>query len=260
MSNQSPVKKKPELIIIENDECKIKSTDNSLQNNFKTFRFYVSEMIKIQKEQKKANKYNSERRSELRDKFVEKALSFLGVPYGKKYLIDHPDYNSDLFLDCCGLVRHVVNSLEDDFGFRLGKWNQGYQYDLLPDDISFNQLKPGDLIFYSGIYYPDRNLKAQPHSITHVEIYLGEGEKTIGSRDSKGVVEIYDTFQFSSENYFNIQYHFKSIDIWLRGIHKNFCGEHNWCINPSAFCDYKNPYSIFYDGDQEKQEEEEFFE
>ena len=50
MSNQHPVKKKPELIVIENDECKMKSTDNSLQGNFQSFRSYISEVIKIKKE------------------------------------------------------------------------------------------------------------------------------------------------------------------------------------------------------------------
>lgn len=255
MSNQPPVKKKPELIVIENDECKMKSTDNSLQGNFQSFRSYISEVIKIKKERKKVDRKDPEKMKALRQKFIEKAKSFLGVPYGKKYLIDHPDYNSDLFLDCCGLVRHVVNSLEDDFGFHLGKWNQGYQYDVLPKEITFDQLQPGDLIFYSGIFYPDRNLKRQPHSMTHVEIFLGEGEKTIGSRDSRGVVEIFDTFQFSSENYFNIQYHFKSIDTWLQGIHKSFCKYHKWYVNQSTYCDYKNPYSVFYEGDQEEEGE-----
>lgn len=168
------------------------------------------------------------RHSHLRQKFINSALSFLGVPYGKKYLEYHPEYNSSLFLDCCGLVRHSFNQLKHEFGFSLGKWNQCYQYDILPEKISFKEMKPGDLIFYTGIYYPDKNKKQQIHNLVHVEIYLGEGEKTIGSRDSSGVVSIYDTFQFESSNYYNIQYHFKSIDTWLKGIHKSFCKVHRW--------------------------------
>lgn len=168
------------------------------------------------------------RHSHLRQKFINSALSFLGVPYGKKYLQYHPEYNSSLFLDCCGLVRHSFNKLKHEFGFSLGKWNQCYQYDILPKKISYEEMKPGDLIFYTGIYYPDKNKKQQIHNLVHVEIYLGEGEKTIGSRDSSGVVSIYDTFQFESSNYYNIEYHFKSIDTWLKGIHKSFCKTHQW--------------------------------
>ena len=43
---------------------------------------------------------------------------------------------------------------------------------------------------------------------------------------------------------------------WLQGIHKSFCKYHKWYVNQSTYCDYKNPYSVFYEGDQEEEEEE----
>lgn len=172
------------------------------------------------------------RMDRLRWKFIQAAKACLGIPYGKKYLTKHPEYNG-IFLDCCGLVRRVVNSLSKEFGFKLGRWNQCYQYDMLPKEIPLSKMKPGDLIFYSGLYYPDHAKKQQTHNMVHVEIYLG-GEKTIGSRETCGVVSIYDSFQFVSENYYNIEYHFKSIDTWLKGILKSFCKYHRWDENNSA--------------------------
>ena len=256
MSSEKPQKKKPELIIISNDNCNFNSSDNSLQGNFKSFRSFISAQIKKNKNliQPQSFRDNPLRMSDLRSKFLETAKTCLGIPYGKKYLIAHPDYSSDLFLDCCGLVRHVVNLLKEEFGFSLGRWNQGYQFDVLPDEIPFEELKPGDLIFYTGHYYPDRGMREQPHNMMHVEIYLGEGEKTIGSRDSRGVVEIYDTFQFSSENYYNIEYHFKSIDTWLKGIHKSFCNEHKWHEEAMAIGEGNNKYSIFYQNAEEEED------
>jgi len=61
-------------------------------------------------------------------------------------------------LDCCGLVRQVVYDLREDFGFTLARWNQGYQYDTLPIDLKFEELRPGDLIFYSGTYYEPKKV------------------------------------------------------------------------------------------------------
>eukprot|EP00360_Condylostoma_magnum_P000164 CAMPEP_0168313310 /NCGR_PEP_ID=MMETSP0210-20121227/1143_1 /TAXON_ID=40633 /ORGANISM="Condylostoma magnum, Strain COL2" /LENGTH=48 /DNA_ID= /DNA_START= /DNA_END= /DNA_ORIENTATION= len=44
---------------------------------------------------------------------------------------------------------------------------------MLPEEIPFEEMKPGDLIFYSATYYnPDRKIHA--HNMTHVEIFLGE--------------------------------------------------------------------------------------
>lgn len=248
-------KKKPELIVISNDNCNFSSGDGSLQGNFKSFRKYMNNLVKKNKVQLKAFRENPQRMAELREKFIETAKTLLGIPYGKKYLIAHPDYDKDDYLDCCGLVRRAVSLLEDEFGFHLGRWNQAYQYDTLPEEIPYEKMQPGDLVFYTGIYYPDRCMKQQPHNMVHVEIFLGEGEKTIGSRDSTGVVEIYDTFQFASENYYNIEYHFKSIDTWLKGIHKSFCTEHKWHEEILCYDNENNKKSIFYENAEESENE-----
>jgi hypothetical protein len=257
---QKPQKKKAELIIISNDDCSFNNpntNNNSLQANFKNFRSYISSLKKQNKVlyQPQSFRENPIRMSELREKFLSTAKTLLGIPYGKKYLIAHPDYDGGVFLDCCALVRRTVSILKEEFGFSLSRWNQAYQFDVLPDEIPYEEMKPGDLVFYSGIYYPDLNLKEQPHNMTHVEIFLGEGEKTIGSRDSTGVVSIYDTFQFASENYYNIEYHFKSIDTWLKGIHRSFCNEHKWHEEVNKGNE-KNKYSIFYENAEEEAEEE----
>lgn len=66
-------------------------------------------------------------------------------------------HNAPLFLDCCGLIRQVIYDLREEFGFTLARWNQAYQYDTLGPDIAFEEMQPGDLIFYSAIY----NVKKQ---------------------------------------------------------------------------------------------------
>ncbi len=46
-------------------------------------------------------------------------------PYARRYHgPDSPYFDAPLFLDCCGLVRRVMDDLQEDFGFRLGRWNQ----------------------------------------------------------------------------------------------------------------------------------------
>ena len=44
-------------------------------------------------------------------------------------------------------------------------------------------MKPGDLVFYTGIYYNEK-LKPHRHNMVHVEIFTGgeTGEQTIGAR------------------------------------------------------------------------------
>ena len=106
----------------------------------------------------------------------------IGTPYGKKYLIAHPEYKDNFFLDCCGLIRQVVYLMSDELGFTLGHWNQCYQYDMLPEEIPFEKTQKGDLVFYSASYFPGKKRKKFIHDMVHVEILTGEGEKTIGSR------------------------------------------------------------------------------
>ena len=87
---------------------------------------------------------------------------------------------------------------------------------MLPDEgLEEQNAKPGDLIFYSATYN-DKRLKPFPHSMVHVEIYMGEG-KSIGSRWQKGVIQIFDSYKFESTLYHSIKYHFRSLDAWLEG-------------------------------------------
>jgi cell wall-associated NlpC family hydrolase len=114
----------------------------------------------------------------------------LGVPYHKRYHNeDSPHFNAPLYLDCCGLVRKALRDMAPELGFTVGPWNQSYQYDTLPDPIAFEDMKPGDLIFYAGTYYNARS-RPQKHDIVHVEMYMGSGERSIGARWWTGVVQV----------------------------------------------------------------------
>ena len=65
-----------------------------------------------------------------------------------------PEYESKLFLDCCGLVRRIMYDLAKDFGFMIGPWNQSYMFDTLPKTVTrLSDVKPGDLVFISATYY-----------------------------------------------------------------------------------------------------------
>lgn len=72
--------------------------------------------------------------------------------------VSDDEYYSPFFLDCCGLVRRVMRDLRADFGFRLGSWNQGYMYDLLPIEYDDSKsMQPGDLVFVEGVYYDEKS-------------------------------------------------------------------------------------------------------
>jgi hypothetical protein len=152
--------KTKDLLIFKN-ENNIFTDNSTLQASFKNFLKNRKDLRNSTNKEIKFTTFrdNKERMAELREKFIQKAISYLGVPYGKKYLTeDHPNYNSELFLDCCGLIRQCINDLKDEFGFMLGRWNQGYQFDTLPEILEFNQMKRGDLIFYTGTFYPEKKV------------------------------------------------------------------------------------------------------
>ena len=73
--------------------------------------------------------------------------------------------------------------------------------------------------------------RQQKHNMVHVEIWLGDGNKTVGARWQKGVVEIHDSYEYVSKSYHSMKYHFHSIDTWLNGICKSYCNEHSWTLN-----------------------------
>lgn len=100
--------------------------------------------------------------------------------------------------------------MKEELGFNIGPWNQAYQvstilsskitiYPYLPLSISRTfsqfdtlpvalsgptQMRPGDLVFISGTYC-NQHRKQQRHGMVHVEIWLGQGEKTVGARWQK---------------------------------------------------------------------------
>ena len=158
-----------------------------------------------------------------------------------------PHYDAPLYLDCCGLVRRVLLDLKEDFGFTIGRWNQAYMYDTLPIELDGpEEMKPGDLVFVSAVYNNPKCkyfnsstvtivtpamlmiAKQQKHNMVHVEIWLGDGNRTVGARWQKGVVEVHDSYEYVSKSYHSMKYHFHSIDTWLNGICKSFCNEHPW--------------------------------
>jgi hypothetical protein len=76
-------------------------------------------------------------RDHLRDKFVATCIQYLGVPYHPKYHLDESSehYQAPLFLDCCGLVRRALQDLVGEFNFKIGRWNQAYQFDTLGQEV-----------------------------------------------------------------------------------------------------------------------------
>lgn len=81
-----------------------------------------------------------------------------------------------------------------------------------------SELEPGDLIFYSGLYYNPK-AKRQVFNMTHVEIFVGgsTGEAVIGSRERQRWVKEYDSYRFESKSWRLLEHHFCKIDTWLDG-------------------------------------------
>ena len=175
------------------------------------------------------------KRTLLRDRFVALAHHYVGVPYAQKYWKEGTkEHGSSLFLDCCGLVRRILQDMAFDLGFVIGPWNQSYLFDTLPEDISFEKMKPGDLIFYRAKFYNPKKSKAQKHDMVHVEVYLGDKDykyATIGSRQIEAKVAYHDDYRFNSKYYKVYKHHFKSIDTWLDGTLKSFCKNCSWNWN-----------------------------
>ena len=228
MEETSKQKEKNLLIIptnvINNKESIFENDNLSLQDHFKKFRQKKIQQEKFRQNLKKKadlRRKDPDYKQKLRNKFVNQIKQYLGVPYKQKYHKPGTElYNSKIFLDCCALIRRAMLDLKEDFGFQIGGGNQSYQYDVLPIDLKFEEMKPGDLIFYSATYYPEKKMKIQKHDMVHVEVFYGgdTGESSIGARWGKGVVTIFDSYKFVSKNYYNVKHHFKSIDTWLEGI------------------------------------------
>lgn len=73
----------------------------------------------------KFDRSSAEFRNMLRDKFIETAKKYFGVPYAKRFhKSGSPLRKSKLFLDCCALIRQIVYDLRERFGFILQRYNQ----------------------------------------------------------------------------------------------------------------------------------------
>ncbi|XP_069040067.1 protein polyglycylase TTLL10 isoform X2 [Lepisosteus oculatus] len=93
-------------------------------------------------------------------------------------------------------------------------------------------------------------VKRQIHDIVHVEIWLGDGEGTLGARWRRGTVQVFDSYKFTSSSYGHVKYHFKSIETWLSGSCISHCKDHKWGFPREMPCGK----SIFYCEDMAKQE------
>ena len=213
-------KKKGDIVEVLKDKV-------SLQDRFSRFR---NERLHKNKEKVELRKQSALKRTDpefkqkLREKFIEHTKKYYGVPYKKKYHEEGTElYNSKLFLDCCGLIRQVLRDLKDDFGFKIGPYNQNYQFETLPIVLKFEEMKPGDIIFYEATYFEKSRQGKQVHNLTHVEVFMGgeTGEQSIGARWFKGVVKLFDSYKFESTTYYDIKFHYRSLDTWLEGICKS---------------------------------------
>lgn len=158
--------------------------------------------------------------SQKRDQLLTAARSLIGkdsLPSGQ-------------VCDSASFVRCVLHSLGGQWSPRNLKWNQCFLFDHLPGEISREQLQPGDLVFWSGVYW-NPSKPQPPHKIVHVELAIGGGQSTIGVRDR--TVEEYPSLSFPSLRFKDIHVHCKSIDPWLHGLFKSACPLHNWALRGS---------------------------
>mmetsp|Transcript_21428 Transcript_21428/g.31037 ORF Transcript_21428/g.31037 Transcript_21428/m.31037 type:complete len:826 (-) Transcript_21428:53-2530(-) len=253
--NETTAKENVENVLISDKIVVIGGNEKtSLQDSFAKFLKEKKQERKLMKQCLQHRPDRSEEfKDQLRQKFIDRAKFYMGVPYAKKYqpegAPDHP-----LYLDCCGLVRQVLKDLQSDFGFVIGKWNQAYQFDTLPIRVeSVKELKPGDLIFYAGTYTSKRS-KVQKHDMVHVEIFLGgeTGEATIGARYQKGTVQIFPSYLFPSKLWNLEKVYFCSIDTWLNGQCVSVCPEHQWISSNAALAMAAGSRSIFHDSSDDE--------
>lgn len=64
--------------------------------------------------------------------------------------------------------------------------------------------------------------------MVHIEVYLGPGNRSMGSRTCINEVSYHENYKFVSTSYHSIQYHYRSIETWLDGICRSWCPSHKW--------------------------------
>ncbi len=137
----------------------------------------VNNKVKSVSSNSNTGKYNNQNKSEILDNpFIQKAESWIGVPY---------NYGGDSRngVDCSAFVQLIYA----DFGIYLPR-TSAEQY-IYAKKIDFNDKDIGDLIFFQN-----------KGRINHVGIYIGD-EKMIHSSSSKGVIK-----QSISDPYFKNKY------------------------------------------------------
>jgi len=168
----------------------------------------------------------------LRQRFVDAALKYVGIPYHRSYhdpasakckpgskLKDAP-----LFLDNIQLVQKVVEDLKQEFGFLLiSNCKPVHCRTTLP--ISFEDpadCEPGDLIFHEEL-----DVEGAPSGrISHVEIFIGgaTGRESLGSMpwnahprtQEKDGVQIFEDYRIAKETgKADYRLHCHSIRTWL---------------------------------------------
>ena len=45
-----------------------------------------------------------------------------------------------------------------------------------------------------------------------------------------GRVACHESFKFESQKYFNIKYHYRSLETWLDGVCRSWCEKHSWQV------------------------------
>jgi hypothetical protein len=141
-STSTPGQPQPSAGTVEGTPEPQPAEDTSLQDSFAAFRAKRAAALKKKKARGlKARAATEARRRddpqfkvELRRKFVQRVRHYLGVPYSLRAVkqlceVGAPEFESEHFLDCCGLVRQVLRDLADEFGFVVGPWNQAYLFE-----------------------------------------------------------------------------------------------------------------------------------
>ena len=108
----------------------VKPSSQGLQANFNNFRKAKKDEIKYRNymsNKSSLNRSDPTFKKHLREKWLETIKKYFGVPYAKRYWKEGEEhYNAPIFLDCCALVSQAVRDLNEDFGFKLDRWNQAY--------------------------------------------------------------------------------------------------------------------------------------
>ena len=148
----------PVALVIDDGDA-ANADGQSLQERFEVMRqrrVAAAQRVKAAEAAKKSAPRSDSFKKALRERFVAQARTYVGTPYSAKrnsaiesgraavdvQISDETgqaevdvQWDAQLYLDCCGLVRRTAHDLKEELGFELGCWNQSYQFDTLPTAI-----------------------------------------------------------------------------------------------------------------------------